>query len=57
MTIFLDADDQHWMIANSRRELYNALIAKLDPESISDLTDLAAAVFGCEVDSVAIMED
>lgn len=57
MTIFLDADDQHWMIANSRRELYNALIAKLDPESISDLTDLAAVVFGCEVDSVAIIED
>lgn len=56
MTIFLDADDQHWMIANSRQELYNALIAKLDPESISDLIDLAAAVFDCEVEAVAIFE-
>lgn len=57
MTIFLDADDQHWMIARNRKELFDALISGLNPDSIQDLVRLAAAVYECEVDAVAITED
>lgn len=57
MTIFLDADDKHWMIANSQQELFDALISGLNPDSIQDLVRLAAAVYECEVDAVAITED
>lgn len=56
MTIFLDADDKHWMIANSRQELFDTLISGLNPDSIQDLVRLAAAVYECEVDAIAIME-
>ncbi|MGC2865971.1 hypothetical protein ACMG4H_14070 [Corynebacterium glutamicum] len=56
MTIFLDADDEHWLVAQTRRELFDALMARLNPDSLDDLYRLAGAAFDCEVDAVKITE-
>lgn len=56
MTIFLDADDEHWLVAQTRRELFDALIARLNPESIDDLYRLASAALDCDMDAVKIIE-
>ena len=56
MAMLLDANDRHWLAVRTRRELFDALIAELDSDSLSDLLDLAAVVFGCEADAVVIFE-
>lgn len=56
MTIFLDADDRHWIVARNRQELYEALLEHIDPVNDSDLTRLAAACLDCEIDAVAWLE-
>lgn len=44
MTYLLDTE-KHWFIADSLRELVDALLAHLDTETV-DLPDLAAACLG-----------
>ena len=56
MTIFLDADDRHWIVARNRRELYDALLDHISIDDDSDLTRLAAACLDCEIDAVAWLE-
>lgn len=56
MTIFLDADDEHWLVAQTRRELFDALMARLSPESLDDLYRLASAALDCDMDAVKIIE-
>lgn len=56
MTIFLDANDEHWIIARTRQELYETLIAKLSPEHLDHLYRLATAALDCDPDSIAIIE-
>lgn len=56
MTIFLDADDQHWIMAGTRRELFDTLVARLNPESLHDLYRLASAALDCDMDAVKIIE-
>lgn len=55
--IFLDADDKHWLLANSRQELFDLLIARLSPENTNDLYALAAAALRCEEDAIKITFD
>lgn len=54
--IFLDANDEHWIVARDSQELFNLLVAKLSPERLGDLYRLAAAALDCEEDSIAIIE-
>lgn len=56
MTIFLDADDRHWIVARDRKELFDLLISQLSPDRLGDLYRLAAAALDCEEDSIAIIE-
>lgn len=56
MTIFLDADDRHWIVARNRQELYAALLDHISIDDDSDLTRLAAACLDCEVDAVVWVE-
>lgn len=53
--IFLDNDDD-WILARSRRELAECLLAYLDFDQLDDLFRLAAAALNCHVDDLAVVE-
>ncbi|WP_211438903.1 hypothetical protein [Corynebacterium glutamicum] len=48
MTIFLDVDDKHWILPRDRRELVDALLARIDSDDDDHLLRLAVACLECE---------
>ncbi|AGG66857.1 hypothetical protein [Corynebacterium callunae] len=56
MTIFLDADDKHWILARDRRELDNVLLERIDSDDDDHLLRLAVACLGCEDEDVMWVE-
>ncbi|QJS15359.1 MULTISPECIES: hypothetical protein [Corynebacterium] len=54
--IFLDNDDD-WILARTRRELAECLLAYLDLEQLDGLLRLAAAALDCSIDDLAFVEE
>lgn len=57
MTIFLDADDKHWILARTRQELFDEMMARLSSDSLDHLYRLAGAALDCDVNAVQIFEE
>lgn len=56
MTIFLDADDRHWIIAQDRQELMQTLLTHIHITNDDDLLRLAAACLNCDEEAVMFTE-
>lgn len=56
MTIFLDADDRHWIVARTRAELTETLLSMINIDNDAHLLRLAAACLGCEDEDVMWVE-
>lgn len=56
MTIFLDADDKHWILASSRAELIEVLLARMNVDDDADFLRLVAACLNCEEEAVMWVE-
>lgn len=56
MTIFLDADDKHWILARTRAELAETLLSMLNIDNDAHLLRLAAACLDCEEEAVMWVE-
>ncbi|MCK2200163.1 hypothetical protein [Corynebacterium callunae] len=52
MTIFLDADDRLWIVARTRRELFDTLLEHIDSDDDDHLLRLAVACLGREEEGV-----
>lgn len=54
--IFLDADDKHWILAQTRAELAETLISMINIDNDAHLLRLAAACLDCEEEAIMITE-
>lgn len=52
MTIFLDANDEYWILAHTRAELFNALLEHVDLDNDDHLLRLDAACLGGEEEDI-----